>query len=316
MVEGQEDVTWPQWRDLAEAADRLGFDGLYSSDHYLSEAPGSGRSAMDAWGTVCAVATITSRIRLGTVVSPVTFRHPSVLAKLVVTADQISGGRIDLAMGTGWFEEEHTAYGFPFPPRHARLEMLEEQLEIVRRTWARGPFSFQGRHYTLTELDAHPKPVQEPHPRLVVGGSGSRRSIALAARWADEYNSPGPTDDQIRERRAGLAHAYERESRDPATARLSIMTNVIAGRDRRELETRAAEIARFYGDDDSDPAACLERLPETWVVGTPDQIVARIRELGSLGVNRVILEPIIHTDLEMIELIGREVVPAVRATQE
>ncbi len=315
MVEGQEGVTWPQWCDLAEVAERLGFRGLYSSDHYLSEARGSGRPAMDVWGTICALAAITSHVRLGAVVSPVTFRHPSVLAKLVVTADQISGGRVDLAMGTGWFEDEHTAYGFQFPPQRVRMEMLEEQIEIMRRTWAPEPFSFEGKHYTLAELDARPKPVQQPYPRLVVGGSGGPRSIALAARWADEYNSPAPTDDQIRERRAALARAFEEAGRDPAEARFSIMTCVVAGNDRRELETRAAEIARFRGDDDSDPAACLACLPETWIVGTPAEVVGRLWALESLGVARVILEPPLHTDLEMIELLGREVVPAMRASE-
>ena len=312
MVEGQEGVTWPQWRDLAAAAERHGFDGFYSSDHYLSETIGSDRDALDAWGTICALAATTARIRLGTVVSPATFRHPSVLAKLVATADHVSGGRIDLAMGTGWFEAEHRAYGFPFPPQRERMDMLEEQVEIVRRSWG-DRFSLAGTHYAIDQLDARPKPVQQPHPRLVIGGSGGPRSLALAARWADEYNSPTPTDGEIRERRAALSAAFERAGRDPASARFSVMTGVLAGVDVHELEQRAAHAARFLGQDHTDPAACLERVPGTWVVGTPERIVERLRELSELGVDRVLLEPTVHTDLDMIELIGDEVLPALRA---
>ncbi len=303
MAEGQEGVTWPDWRALAEAAERHGFDGLYSSDHYLSESDPAGRGAFDAWGVLCALAAVTSRIRLGTVVSPATFRHPSVLAKLAVTVDHVSGGRVDVAMGTGWFEAEHRAYGFPFASPRTRMEVLEEQVEILRRSWSEGAFSFAGVHYEVTDLDALPKPLQEPHPRLVVGGGGGPRSIALAARWADEYNSPSPTDEQIAERRAALAVAFERAGRDPATARFSIMTPVVVGADRAELEWRTAAAGRFRGEP-VDPA--------TWLIGTPERINERLRELAALGVDRVLLEPALHTDLDQIDLIGREVLPAAR----
>lgn len=314
MVEGQEGVTWEQWRDLAAAAERQGFDGLYSSDHYLSERPGSDRAALDAWGTICALAAITSRIRLGTIVSPATFRHPSVLAKLVVTADHVSGGRIDLAMGTGWHEAEHRAYGFAFPPPRERMGILEEQVEIVRRSWSEDRFSFTGAHYAVADLDARPKPVQQPHPRLVIGGTGGPRSMALAGRWADEYNSPMPTDGEILERRQAFASALRDAGRDPAAARFSIMTGVLAGADHSELQKRAARVASFRGEDDADPLACLERLPDTWIIGTPDLIVERLRALAALGVDRVILEPTLHTDLELVELLGREVIPVLRGT--
>jgi alkanesulfonate monooxygenase SsuD/methylene tetrahydromethanopterin reductase-like flavin-dependent oxidoreductase (luciferase family) len=311
MVEGQEGVTWADWRALAAAAEQHGFDGLYTSDHYLSEHPGSGRAGLDAWGAICALAAITSRVRLGTLVSPVTFRHPSVLAKLVATADAVSGGRIDLALGAGWYAAEHRAYGFAFPAPRERAEMLEEQAEIISRSWASAPFSHSGRHYAIPGLDARPKPLQRP--RLIIGGAGGPRSLALAARWADEYNSALPTDAEIVQRRAALRAAFERAGRDPATARLSVMTTVLAGADQDDLARRAALVARFVGDDDRDPVACLERLPATWIVGTPDRIVERLAALAAMGVDRVILEATLHTDLEMIALIGQEVLPAVRA---
>ena len=308
MVEGQEGVSWEDWRALAGVAERRGFDGLYTSDHYLSESPESGRGAFDAWGITCALAAITTRVRLGTLVSPATFRHPSVLAKLAVTADHVSGGRVDLGLGAGWFEAEHRAYGFPFPSR--RMRMLEEQVEIVRRSWGEDRFSFRGEHYEIAGLDARPKPVGRP--RLVIGGEGRQRSLALAARWADEYNSPLPAEGEIRNRRTRLEEAFRRAGRDPTTARFSVMAPVLAGVDRGELERRAVAVARFQGADDRDPAACLARLPGTWVVGTPEQIIARLRTLAALGVDRAMLEPTLHTDIPMLELIGSEVIPALR----
>jgi F420-dependent oxidoreductase-like protein len=313
MVEGQEGVSWPQWQDLAAAAEEHGFSGLYRSDHYLSERIGSNRDSLDAWGTICALSPVTSRIRLGTLVSPAGFRHPSVLAKLVATADQVSGGRVELGMGIGWFEEEHLAYGFDFGAPRARMDMLEEQVEIIKRSWGAGPFSFSGEHYRLADLDAWPKPVQQPAPRLILGGNGGPRSIALAARWADEYNSSDPTNDQIRERRAALTAECERIGRDPATVEFSIVTGVLVGTDRSELEERALRTARFFGDEPSDPTASLEGLPEPWLVGTPAEIVERLRVLESLGVDRIMLWAPLHDDLGMIALIGSEILPAVRA---
>jgi alkanesulfonate monooxygenase SsuD/methylene tetrahydromethanopterin reductase-like flavin-dependent oxidoreductase (luciferase family) len=313
MVEGQEGVTWPQWLNLAAAAEEHGFSGLYRSDHYLSERIGSNRDSLDAWGTICALSAVTSRIRLGTLVSPAGFRHPSVLAKLVVTADQVSGGRVELGMGSGSFEEEHLAYGFGFGAPRARMNLLGEQIEIIKRSWGPGPFSFSGEHYRLADLDAWPKPVQQPTPRLILGGNGGPRSIALAARWADEYNSSDPTDEQIRERRTSLAAECERIGRDPATVQFSIVTGVLVGADRRELEGRAVRTARFLGEGASDPATCLEGLPKPWLVGTPAEIVERLRTLESLGVDRIMLWAPLHDDLEMIALLGREVIPSLRS---
>jgi F420-dependent oxidoreductase-like protein len=313
MVEGQEGVTWPQWCELATAAEKYGFSGLSRSDHYLSERTGSNRDALDAWGTICALSAITSRIRLGTLVSPVGFRHPSVLAKLAVTADHVSAGRVELGIGTGWFEEEHLAYGFSFPALRTRMGMLEEQVEIIKRSWGAEPFSFTGEYYRAADLEAWPKPVQQPSPRLILGGNGGPRSIALGARWADEYNSSDPTDEQIRERRAALTAECERIGRDPATVRFSLVTGVLAGTDSRELEERAVQVARFQGEDASDPTTCLNRLPETWVVGTPARVVERLLSLESLGVDRIMCWVPLHEDLEMIELMGREVLPSVQA---
>lgn len=313
MIEGQEDVTWTQWCAIAATAEQSGFRGLLRSDHYMSEKIGSKRRSLEAWGTICGLAAVTSHIKLGTLVSPVGFRHPSLLAKLVVTVDHISGGRAELAMGTGWFDEEHLAYGFPFPALGVRTALLEEQVEIIKRTWRGEPFSFNGEHYRIANLDAWPKPVQEPAPRLTIGGDGGPRTISLAARWADEYNSSDPTDEQIRERRAKLTVAWEQMNRDPRTARFSIVTGIVVGSDRGELEERAVRVAHAMGDDSSDPATALRALPDTWIVGTPPAVIERLEVLASLGVDRVMVLAPLHDDLDMIALIGREILPRLHA---
>jgi F420-dependent oxidoreductase-like protein len=264
MIEGQEGVTWDHWRALATACEGSGIDTLFRSDHYLSVEGEGGRGSLDAWATINALAAITWRIRLGTLVSPATFRHPSVLAKNVVTADHVSGGRVELGLGAGWLEAEHRAYGFPFAPTRTRMDVLAEQLEIVHRSWKPGPFSFHGEHYRIEDLDALPKPVQQPHPPLLVGGSGGPRSLALAAQWADEYNTPFAPPERCRELRARLDDACEQAGREPIP--LSVMT-------------------RLQG---------------------VEQTRAQLREYEAAGVERVMLQHLEHTDLETVELIGRE----------
>lgn len=187
MIEGQEGVSWEQWVALARAAEESGLEGLFRSDHYAGLMGEEARGSLDAWTQIAALAAVTERLRLGTMVSPVTFRHPSLLAKAVVTADHVSGGRVELGLGAGWNVREHAAYGFPFPDLPERLELLEEQVEIVVRSWTEEEVSFSGRHYRLDALRAEPKPVQRPRPRLIIGGAARPRTARLAARWADEY---------------------------------------------------------------------------------------------------------------------------------
>ncbi|HEV3495052.1 MAG TPA: LLM class flavin-dependent oxidoreductase, partial [Actinomycetes bacterium] len=199
MIEGQEDVTWEQWLALAGACEEHGLEALFRSDHYGPLMGMPERGSLDAWAILAGLAARTSRIRLGTLVSPATFRHPSVLAKSVVTADHISGGRVELGLGAGWHEGEHRAFGFDFPPTPVRMERLAEQLEIVSRTFTEDTFSFSGRHNQLQDLRALPKPVQRPRPTLLVGGAAGPKSLALAARWADEYNTTGVALEELPE---------------------------------------------------------------------------------------------------------------------
>ncbi|HET8673152.1 MAG TPA: TIGR03560 family F420-dependent LLM class oxidoreductase [Thermoleophilaceae bacterium] len=306
MIEGQEDVTWDQWRALASACEKHGYEGLFRSDHYLSVEGQRERGSLDAWTTLGALAAVTSRIRLGTLVSPATFRHPSVLAKSAATVDHISGGRVEIGLGAGWNESEHRAYGFPFASMRTRMDVMEEQLEIVARSFGDEAFSFDGEHYRIEELDALPKPVQRPRPAIVVGGRGGPRSLRLAARWADEYNTFSASVDEVRERRDAFAEAWRAAGRDPDAFRFSAMVSVLVGVDDADFRERAAVLAeRRRQDVDS----LISGLRGHGVVGTIDQAVAQLRELERAGIQRVMLQHFLHDDLESVELIGRELIP-------
>jgi F420-dependent oxidoreductase-like protein len=304
MIEGQEGVSWDDWVALARACEEHGLEGLFRSDHYQSVFDLSGRGSLDAWATLAALAAATERIRLGTMVSPATFRRPSVLARMVATVDHISGGRVELGLGAGWNQAEHDAHGFPFPGLDERMELLEEQLEIVHRQWTEEEFSFQGRHYRLERCRAEPKPLQRPRPPIVMGGGAGPRMAGLAARWADEYNTPFASVEQCRERRAAIAEACEREGREPIP--FSLMAACCVGRDEGEALERARRRLERSGRDD-DPSVLLEQ--DNVLVGTVDRVIARLREYAEAGVERVFLQHLDHSDLDMVRLIGEAVVP-------
>jgi F420-dependent oxidoreductase-like protein len=305
MIEGQEDVTWDDWVALAAACERSGLEGLFRSDHYLSGDGRNGRGSLDAWTTLAAIAERTERIRLGTMVSPVTFRHPSVVANATVTVDHISGGRAELGLGAGWYELEHQSFGFPFPPLGERMEMFEEQLEIVHRQWTEQEFSFAGRHYTLDRCPALPKPVQRPHPPLIVGGAGRRRTVAAAARWADEYNVVSPTPEQCAELRTSLDKAAADHGRRALV--LSVMTTCLVGEDAAQVARRASElVGKFDEFEGADGESLLREHGAGWIAGTVDEAAAQLRRLGDAGVERVMLQHLMHRDIEMVELLGRE----------
>ena len=295
MIEGQQGVTWDDWLSLARDCERLGFETVFRSDHYSNDFGAPFLGSLDAWGTICALAAVTDRLRLGTLVSPVTFRHPSNLAKLVVTADHVSGGRIELGIGTGWMELEHRAYGFPFPPLRERMDRLAEQLEVIAGSFGPGPFSFAGEYYAVEGLDAQPKPVQQPFP-IVMGGAAAPRGAALAARFAAEYNVVFATPEDARAARERLVRACEDRGRDPGTLHFSLMHGLLLGRDEAELERRAAQLP---------PGA-----RKTFVAGTPEQVVARLREYEAAGVERVMLQHLLVRDRDVLELLAAEVVPA------
>jgi F420-dependent oxidoreductase-like protein len=302
MIEGQEGVTWPEWQALARACESAGISTLFRSDHYLNlDGRHPERGSLDAWGTINALAAVTSSLRLGTLVSPATFRHPSVLAKLVATADQISDGRVELGLGAGWHEREHAAYGFPFPDTRTRIDVLEEQLEVVLGNWAPEPFSLAGRHYTVDGLDAQPKPVQQPHPPLIMGGNAGPRSSALAARFADEYNTAFPSLSDVRERRARVEEACTRAGREPIP--FSIMTMVLTGLDEHDLRERAKRVAAVRGGEGGE---LLANPPTGWIVGVIDDAAQQLRVMRDAGVSRVMCQHLAHTDLDFVGLLGEE----------
>jgi F420-dependent oxidoreductase-like protein len=311
MIEGQEGVSWDDWLALARACEEHGVEALFRSDHYGSILSSPWRAAHDAWATISALGAVTERLRLGTLVSPATFRHPSVLARLATTADHVSQGRIEVGMGAGWYEREHEAHGFPFEDARTRFERFAEQVELVVRSWTEDGFDFDGKHYRLRGARAEPKPVQQPHPPLVLGGSAKPRSAALAARFADEYNSPFASVEQSRARRQALDDACRAAGRDPETLPFSLMTLTTVGADDAELRDRVARVLELRGDDRG-PEAVLAEEHDAWLLGTVEQVVERLETYRSAGVSRVMLQHLDHGDLDAVELIGRRLAPAVR----
>jgi F420-dependent oxidoreductase-like protein len=309
MIEGQEGVSWEDWVALARACEEHRVPALFRSDHYMNlDGRHPERVALDAWATVCALAAITSTVRLGTLVSPATFRHPSNLAKVVASADEISGGRIELGLGAGWHEREHAAYGFPFPPTPERIDVLEEQLQVVLGSWGREVFSFAGRYYRLEALDAWPKPVQRPHPPLIMGGNAGARSAALAARCADEYNTPFATVSEVRARRQRIVEACSAAGREPIP--FSIMTALITGSDQTELRDRAQRQLERVGSDQGIDEL-LRDPPHGWIVGDVEQVVEQLNVLREAGVSRVMCQQLLHRDLDAVALLGQELAPRV-----
>ncbi|HEY3941442.1 MAG TPA: TIGR03560 family F420-dependent LLM class oxidoreductase [Acidimicrobiales bacterium] len=292
MIEGQEGVTWDEWVALARAVENAGLDGLFRSDHYTSfhGAPGP---ALDAWSTLSALAPLTERIRLGTLVSPATFRHPSELARVAVTADHASGGRIEVGVGAGWFEGEHRQNGFDFPDVGTRYDRFSEYVEVLVRSWGSERFDFDGSHFTLVNQLALPAPLQVPHPPLILGGRGMRRSLGLAARFAQEYNTAFAPPDECRALRSRLDAACEAADRDPATLRLSLMALVVPGTDAADAEARLANaLERFRGP------------RERCHAGTLDQVLDVLGQYRAAGVERVFLQHPDRRDFEGIDLLG------------
>jgi F420-dependent oxidoreductase-like protein len=299
MIEGQEGVTWKDWCALADTCEEHGVDTLFRSDHYISQGNEAGNVAHDAWTTIAALAARTQTLRFGTLVSPATFRLPGLLANAAATADHVSGGRIELGMGAGWMQREHRAYGFPFPEVRTRLEMLAEQVEIVHRLWTEERVDFRGRHYTLEDAPAQPKPVQQPRPPLLVGGGGGRGTVEPALRFADEYNTPFVSPEDA---------AAIREKVRPL--RFSVMTGLLVGGTRDEMRERAQEL---YGRRPREQSfdEWLAAYSERSVVGSVDEVVQQLREYERAGCDRMMLQHLLHTDLEPVRLIGRELAPAV-----
>jgi F420-dependent oxidoreductase-like protein len=310
MIEGQEGVTWDDWVRLARLTEEHGLEGLFRSDHYTAIIRPDA-DAHDAWATLAGLAAITERIRLGTLVSPATFRHPSSLARLAATVDHISGGRVDVGMGSGWYEREHVAHGFPFLDGKRRFELFAEQVEVVVRSWTEARFDHDGPAYRLDDQLALPKPVQSPHPPLVLGGTVKPRFAALAARYATEVNTLGAPNDALRERKSALDRACADLGRDPATLGYSVMTACFLGETAAEVRDRVAGFLAIRGDR-TDPETLVAERRNRWLVGTVDEVGERIRELRELGVTRIFLQHLNHDDDEMVALAAGRLLSSLR----
>ncbi len=304
MIEGQEGVTWDDWVALAETCVGNGVEALFRSDHYVSGSD-EDRPALDAWSTIAGLAARTSRLEFGTLVSPVTFRHPSVLARQAATADEISGGRITLGMGAGWMKREHEAYGFEFGTTGGRVARLAEQVEIVHGLLRDDRVDFDGRHYTLVDAPG----LNRPDLPILIGGSALPGTLGPSVRFADEYNVLVGTLDEARLRVQRIDDACRDAGRDPATLRRSLMAPIVVGEDDAAVRASARRIGERFN---REPVAVLVRYGANGPVGTVDQVVERLRAYGELGIERVMLQHLVHADLETVALIGRELVPRVR----
>jgi F420-dependent oxidoreductase-like protein len=305
FTEPQQGATYDDLLTVAQEAERLGFDAFFRSDHYLKMGDVSGLPGpTDAWITLAGIARETSTIRLGTLVTAATFRLPGPLAIAVANVDQMSGGRVELGLGSGWFDDEHTAYGIPFPPLGERFDRLTEQLAIVTGLWETPEgetFSFDGAHHQLVDSPALPKPTQRPRPPIVIGGGGPKRTPRLAARFADEFNLPFSSLDDTAAQFERVRAACTEAGRDPESLVYSAAQVVCCGADEAEVERRAAAIGR-------DPA----ELRENGAAGTPAEVVARLQAFADIGASRAYLQVLDLGDLDHLRLIAAEVLPHLR----
>jgi F420-dependent oxidoreductase-like protein len=304
FTEPQQGASYDTLLSVATAAENLGFDAFFRSDHYLKMGAVSGLPGpTDAWITLAGLARDTSRIRLGTLMSPATFRYPGPLAISVAQVDQMSGGRVEFGFGAGWYGAEHAAYAIPFPDLGERFERYAEQLAIISGLWetpASETFSFTGKHYTVTDSPGLPKTAQQPRPPVLIGGAGPKRTPALAARYADEFNVPFSTTEATAAAFGRVRAACEVAGRDPASMTYSAAQTVCCGRSPEELKRRADAIGREVDD-----------LREHGLAGMPDEVAAKITEFASLGASRMYLQVLDLSDLDHLELLA-ELIPAVR----
>jgi F420-dependent oxidoreductase-like protein len=301
LLEPRHGGTYQQILTLAQATEAAGFDAFFRSDHLLGVDPADpAYLPTDSWTTLAGLARDTSRVRLGTLLTAGTYRLPGQLAVVAATVDGMSGGRVELGLGAAWYGREHEAFGIPFPQLKERFDRLEEQLAIIRGLWTTKPgerFSFSGRHYRLRDCATPPRPAQAPHPPIVVGGAGPRRTPALAARFADEFNAA--MGGGARERFAVFHRACERIGRDPATVRQSVVLPVACGMDKAEVERRRQVIGS-------------PMLRDEAVCGSPEMVVDRLAELERDGADTVYVHFYDIDDLDHVRLLGAEVLPKVQ----
>lgn len=302
FVEPQQGASYADQLAVAQTAESANYSAFFRSDHYLAMAGDGLPGPTDSWVTLAGIARETSTIRLGTMVTSATFRHPGVLAISVAQVDEMSGGRVDLGIGAGWFEAEHDAYAIPFPPLGERFDRLSEQLEILTGLWSTPvgeTFDYTGGHYSIKNSPALPKPAQTPHPPIIIGGGGPKRTPALTAKYATEFNIPFVDLDTLKTQYGRVAAAVDEAGRAPDSLTYSAAFVVCAGRDDAEIAKRAAAIGREVD----------ELRGGSPVVGTPAEIADKLGPFAEAGVQRVYLQLLDMSDLDHVEFFAAEVIP-------
>jgi F420-dependent oxidoreductase-like protein len=313
MLEPQQGLTYLEQLTIARTAEASGFETLLRSDHYTSFPGEAGLPTTDAWTVVAGLARETERIRLGVLVSPVTFRVPGTFAKIVGTADEMSGGRIEVGLGAGWNEQEHDELGIPFPPLAERFDRLEEALAILHGLWTEPDgWSYEGRFWRVHDARLRPQTRfgERRHPHLTLGGSGGPRGLRLAATYAYEYDLTSASPETARDVIDRLEQACATVGRDPATIGRSAMTGMIIGASQADVDERVEAQLTMFGMDRDEGAAWLASRRGRWIMGTPDQALAGIAAFREAGVERLVLQSFIPRDLAMIELAGQLVARA------
>ncbi|MFC7673676.1 LLM class F420-dependent oxidoreductase [Mycolicibacterium sp. GCM10028919] len=301
FVEPQQGATYGDQLAVAQAAESLGYSAFFRSDHYLAMSGDGLPGPTDSWVTLGGIARETSTIRLGTMVTSATFRHPGVLAISVAQVDEMSGGRVELGLGAGWFEAEHQAYAIPFPPLGERFDRLGEQLDILTGMWSTPvgeTYDFFGTHYQVSESPALPKPVQSPQPPIVIGGGGPKRTPALTAKYADEFNMPFASLDALTAQYERVAAAVAHAGRSKDSLTYSAAFVLCAGRDEQDVARRADAIGREVGE-------LRENSP---LAGTAGEIVDRLGSFIDAGVQRVYLQTLDMSDLDHLEFFASDVI--------
>ncbi|MDQ6710417.1 MAG: LLM class F420-dependent oxidoreductase [Candidatus Dormibacteraeota bacterium] len=307
MIEGQEGLTWERWFALAGQVESLGLDSLWRSDHFFSVMGRTERSSLEAWVSMTALAARTRKIRFGPLVSPMTFRHPALLARMAAAVDVLSQGRLVLGVGAGWNEDEHAAYGITLPPMKERMDRLEEGINVIRALWQGGPVTLDGRYYPLRDAMLAPRPVQRPGPPLLIGGDGEVRLLAIVAKYADEWNSHAATPDAYRAKCAKLEEHCRHVGRDPDQIHRSWMGGVLIASDQRQLAERARWLKSFLTvlTDVPDDQVVATLRAKAWLAGTPEEIANQLGEWSAVGMQRVMLQYYDLNDLDSLALLAQ-----------
>ena len=317
MIEAQQGLTYEDQLAIAQRAEAAGFETLFRSDHYAAFPGDAGQVTTDAWGILAGLARETSTIGLGTLVSPVTFRHPGNFVKLVTTVDHMSGGRLEVGVGAGWNDDDHLPLGLPYPPIEARANLLEDQLELLHRLWEDPPgWSFDGPQVTVRGGAIVPGPVQvdgrpvgrngRTRPRIITGSEGTPRGFRLAARYSDEFNLSSAAPDVAREKQVQIDVACEAAGRDPKTLTRSAMVGVLMGTNPGDIDRRVTALLAAFGQSSADGRAWLDARRNRWITGTPDEARAMVARYEEAGIERIMLQDFLPRDGVMIDLMAAE----------